>query len=119
VRRARGRVAEDAALAFLLSHGLALVARNYRCRLGELDLVMRDGATLVFVEVRARTHTAWGTPEASVDRRKQARLCAAAGAYLASHPAEAARPMRFDVVVFSGPGGDNKPRWLRAAFDAA
>lgn len=115
----RGRAAEDAALDFLRGRGLVLVARNHRCRGGELDLVMRDGSSLVFIEVRARSERGFGSAEATVTARKQRRVITAARHFLALHPAEAKRPMRFDVVAISLDGGDNALRWIRAAFDAA
>lgn len=114
----RGRQAEDAALGFLLGRGLALVARNHRCRTGEIDLVMTEGPVLVFVEVRARSQNRYGTPEETVGPRKQARIAAAARHFLATHPDQADRAMRFDVVAISGNGTDNDMRWIRAAFDA-
>jgi len=117
--QAPGRAAEDAALRFLESRGCALVARNYRCRLGEIDLVMRDGESLVFVEVRARGSDAYGGAAASVGISKQRRLAATARHFLMTHPREAERAARFDVVAISGPGGENSPRWIRAAFDCA
>ncbi len=116
--RASGRQSEDAALAFLSAAGLQLVARNYRCRSGEIDLVMEDGPSLVFVEVRARTRDHWGTPEETVTARKQGRIVAAARHFIATRRIRADRPMRFDVVAIS-PGMDEEIRWIRAAFDAA
>lgn len=116
---ARGQAAEDAALRFLESQGCTLLRRNYRCRRGEIDLVMRDRGSLVFVEVRARSSDAYGGAAASVGRSKQRRLVAAARHFLMTHPREARLPARFDVVAICGPGGDNSPHWIRAAFDAA
>ncbi len=116
---ARGRSAEDAALRFLQSRGLSLLARNYRCRLGELDLVMRDGASLVFIEVRARGNSAFGGAAASIGPAKQRRLVAAARHFLMTHPREAHRPARFDAVLISGADGEDHPHWIRAAFDCA
>lgn len=116
---ARGRAAEDEALRFLQQKGFTLVRRNYRCRLGEIDLVMRDGPSLVFVEVRARESERFGGAAASVGPAKQRRLVAAARHFLMAHPRAAALPARFDVVAISGPGGENPPRWIRAAFDTA
>jgi putative endonuclease len=117
VRQARGRAAEDAALRHLESRGLALLDRNYRCRLGEIDLVMRDGDSLVFVEVRARADAGHGGAAASVGAHKQRRLALAARHYLMTRPRLAALPARFDVVAISGPAGENEPDWIRAAFD--
>jgi putative endonuclease len=117
VNQARGRAAEDTALRFLEDRGLVLLERNYRCRMGELDLVMRDGDSLVFVEVRARGQAGFGGAAASVGRAKQRRLVAAARHFLMTHPRAAELPARFDVVAISGSDGENPPHWIRAAFD--
>jgi putative endonuclease len=119
VKPGRGPAAEDAACRWLETQGLRLVTRNYRCRLGEIDLVMRDGDVLVFVEVRARAGERFGGAAASVGFAKQRRLIAAARHFLMIHPREAERPMRFDVVAISGPAGQNETRWIRGAFDCA
>ena len=113
--RDSGLAAEEAAARFLESRGLAIVARNYRTRFGEVDLVARDGATLVFVEVRKRSWRAYGGAAASVDARKQSRLVAAARHYLARLGAEPA--CRFDVVTWDGESA--APAWIRGAFDLA
>jgi putative endonuclease len=118
MNQARGRAAEDAALRFLLSMGCVLLQRNYRCRLGEIDLIVRDGESLVFVEVRARDSDTFGGAAASVDRGKQRRLAAAARHFLMTHPRAAIRPARFDVIAISGDSGERAPRWIRAAFDS-
>lgn len=110
-----GLAAEEATARFLESKGLAIVARNYRTRFGEVDLVAREGATLVFVEVRRRTSRAFGGAAASVDARKQSRLVAAARHYLARLGSEPA--CRFDVVTWDGAAGP--PAWIRAAFEPA
>jgi putative endonuclease len=113
--RDRGLEAEEAAARLLESKGLAIVARNYRTRFGEVDLVAREGATLVFVEVRRRSSRAFGGAAASVDARKQARIVAAARHYLARLGAEPA--CRFDVVTWDGDPAP--PAWIRGAFDLA
>ena len=110
-----GAQAEDLACAHLERAGLKLLARNYRCPQGEIDLVMDDRDALVFVEVRYRRTNAFGTPAETVDRRKRARLQAAAGHYLLTHSAD--RACRFDVVAISG--RDARIEWLRDAFGAA
>ncbi len=97
---ALGRDAEDRALAWLQSQGLQLVERNVRSRRGEIDLVMRDGATLVFVEVRQRRSAAYGGAAASIGAGKQARLWHAAELYLLRHGASVA--CRFDAVCIEG-----------------
>ena len=115
-RKAAGDAAEDRALSHLLDAGLRLVARNYRTPGrggGEIDLVMRDGATLVFVEVRRRTRRDFGGAAASVGAIKQRRLVFAARHFLLRYAA-APPPCRFDVVAVE----DHALEWLRAAFDA-
>lgn len=96
-RQRQGRAGEDAALAHLLRHGLTLVERNFRCKGGEIDLIMRERATLVFVEVRRRADARHGGAAASVTPAKQRRLVLAAQVYL--QRLAAAPPCRFDVVA--------------------
>lgn len=74
-RVARGAAAEDLALRYLEARGLSLVARNFRCRVGELDLIMRDGEQLVFVEVRSRRHNRYGTPAESITEPSNSAYC--------------------------------------------
>ena len=108
-----GDAAEALALAHLHAHGLRPLARNVRFKGGELDLVMLDGDTLVFVEVRRRGRGAFGDALDSVDARKARRLVLAARLYLQREPRHARRDCRFDVVAFDGDAG---PRWVRGAF---
>ncbi|HET7662865.1 MAG TPA: YraN family protein [Rhodanobacteraceae bacterium] len=98
--------------------GLAPVAHNYSTRFGELDLVMRDGDTLVFVEVRYRRNAHFGGAAASVTSRKRERLIRAASGFLAAHPQYADGDCRFDVVTFEGDGDKARCHWQQAAFDA-
>ena len=115
-RRRSGQVAEDAACAALMRAGLRVVARNVGFRLGELDLVMRDGDTLVFVEVRFRQRTDYGSGAASVDPRKQQRMARAAALYL-SRAASGRQPAcRFDVVEATGDPDAPRLNWIRDAF---
>lgn len=110
---ATGAEAEQRACADLQRRGLKLLARNWRCRQGEIDLLMRDGDTLAVIEVRARGHAAYGGAAASVDVRKQRRIAAATRAWLQQHPDWAESPLRFDVYACEpGSRGD----WLQAAF---
>jgi putative endonuclease len=111
--QAVGSGAEEKAALFLEAQGLAIVDRNFRTRLGEIDLVACEGATLVFVEVRYRAGEGYGGALESITAAKRRRIVAAAHQYLARLGAQP--PCRFDVVAFEG----NSPRWLRAAFDAA
>lgn len=110
----RGRRGEDLALAYLQAQGLELLHRNFRCRGGELDLVMLDGKTLALVEVRLRGASRFGGAAATVDARKQRRCIIAARYLLLTHPALRERPARFDVVAL-GPG-DEEITWIRQAF---
>ncbi|WP_455230283.1 YraN family protein [Geopseudomonas aromaticivorans] len=119
-RQAMGQAAEGWAQTHLEEHGLRLLTRNWRCRLGELDLVMLDGDTVVFVEVRYRRHSAWGGAEGSVDARKRARVSAAAQVFLQQQSRWARHPCRFDVVAVAPADNSSPPRlnWIRGAFDA-
>lgn len=112
----RGRDAERMAERFLERQGLERLQRNYRCRWGELDLVMRDGDTLVVVEVRSRAAGARCSAEETVSAAKRRRIVLATRHFLARHPRLAASAIRFDLVAIS-PGGDNELRWIEAAFD--
>jgi putative endonuclease len=107
----RGAEAEQRSADYLASQGLRLLARNWRCRGGEIDLIMMDGRTLVFVEVRARSSMKFGGAGASITHSKQARIILAARHYLATHDIDA--PCRFDAVLLQG----NQLEWLKSAFD--
>lgn len=111
-----GQAAEERALEYLEARGFTLVERNFRCRLGEIDLVMLHERRLVFVEVRSRTNRFVSAAE-SVDFRKQRKLARAAGFFLLRHPAFRHHPVRFDVVALDGPSPDRYAiQWLRDAF---
>ena len=114
----RGRRAEDAARAHLLRAGLGEVRSNAHYRGGELDLVMRDGDCLVFVEVRYRRSSGFGGGAASVDAAKRRKLVFAAQAFLAEHREYAQVPCRFDVVEASGDPAAPRLHWIRDAFRA-
>jgi putative endonuclease len=113
----RGDIGEARALAHLRGAGLSLEARNWQCRYGEIDLVMRDGDELVFVEVRRRQRrdTRFASAAESVGPRKQARLRRTAECYLAGRRTLPA--CRFDVVALDADGaGAEHLRWIRDAF---
>jgi|APFre7841882590_1041340.scaffolds.fasta_scaffold01988_7 putative endonuclease len=113
---AQGNAAESLACQYLEEQGLLLVERNYRCRRGELDLVMRDGAYLVFVEVRCRHDGRYGTPAETVTLTKQKRLLRAANFYLQSRRSNA--PCRFDIVAITQANGKRALEWIQNAFQA-
>ncbi|HJP99551.1 MAG TPA: YraN family protein [Rhodanobacteraceae bacterium] len=112
-----GAFFEQRALERLERSGLTLVERNWRTRFGELDLVMRDGETLVFVEVRYRRDLRFGGGAASVGAAKRVKLTRAAEGFLQAHPQLAAMPCRFDVVAFDGEADAPQHEWRRAAFE--
>lgn len=116
--RAAGDDFERRACSELERAGLKLLARNYATRHGELDLVMRDGDTVVFVEVRYRKSASHGDAVASVTTSKQAKLILAAQHWLAAHPQHARCACRFDVVSYDGPRDAIRRDWLRSAFEA-
>lgn len=109
--RAIGTDKEIRARAFLESQGLRLVASNFRCRVGEIDLIMHDADTLVFVEVRFRASMRFGGALVSVDMAKQRRLIATAGYFLQQRSLNL--PCRFDILAF---GGGERIDWIRDAF---
>ena len=112
-RQRAGFAAEQRALDYLLSRGMGLVARNFSVRMGELDIVMRDGAQLVFVEVRHRARGEFGGAAASVTAAKRLRVQRAAQAFLLASLGDRGWPaMRFDVVAIEGERID----WIKGAF---
>lgn len=117
LRAERGRLAEQRAEAYLCARGLKLVRRNFRSRVGEIDLILRDGQTLVFVEVRARASSRFGTPAETVTPTKRRRIWRTAEQFLQELGGRTAPPCRFDVVSFSGPVESSAPHWLRNAFE--
>lgn len=110
-KQVEGEAAEERALRFLQKQGLTLVERNFRCKGGEIDLIMHEGKTLVFVEVRKRADTSYGGAAASVTPRKQARLVIAAQTFLQRYKMPPA--CRFDVVAIDAGLMD----WLKNAIE--
>ncbi|WP_211091383.1 YraN family protein [Pseudothauera rhizosphaerae] len=116
--QARGHAAEELAARFLAAHGMRILARNVRCRGGEIDLVGLVRGTVVFVEVRLRSGSAFGGPAASITAHKRRRVVLAARWWLAgAGRAYADHPCRFDAVLLRDldPAG---VEWIHAAFDA-
>jgi putative endonuclease len=113
-----GQAAEALARQFLEQRGLRLLAQNWRCRLGELDLVMLDSDTVVFVEVRYRRYSAWGGAAESVDARKREKLSRAAQHFLQQESRWAKHPCRFDVIAITADSPAPAPlNWIQNAFD--
>lgn len=111
---AAGADAEALAAEFLKRRGLRILRRNFRVRVGEIDLVAEDGDTLVFIEVRSRASHAYGGAAASITMRKQTRIVRAAQLFLATTGAD--RPCRFDCVLLEGRAPDVRIEWIRDAF---
>lgn len=109
----QGQIAENEACKFLQQHGLKLVEKNYRCRTGEIDLIMQDKEELVFVEVRYRAKSDYGSALDSVDQNKIQKVISAASHYVSKHQPDL--PMRFDVIGFDA---SYKPKWVTNAFSA-
>lgn len=107
-----GQIGEDQALTYLRQQGLHLLERNFRCKGGEIDLIMQDGKVLVFIEVRMRSDNKFGGAAASVGSAKQKRLIIAAQVYLQRHSMPP--PCRFDVIAFD----DKEMTWLQNAIEA-
>jgi putative endonuclease len=119
-RQRAGQRAEQLAAEFLRAQGCEILERNYRRRLGELDLIARERGVLVIAEVRTRASAAFGGAAASVDRRKQQRIARAALQLLQQRADLARLPVRFDVLVVSGLEGlEPRIEWIRHAFESA
>jgi len=114
----QGRSGEDIALNYLRKQGYKIIERNYRCRYGEIDLIARDGKTLVFVEVKSRRSTAFGAPEEAVGTAKQKKISTVALWYLEEKNIHN-RDARFDVVSVMSTGQEQKVELIRDAFDLA
>jgi putative endonuclease len=114
--RSTGNVFEDHAHAALLDAGFVPLTRNYNTRYGELDLIMLDRQTIVFVEVRYRRSVRCGSALDSITASKRAKLILAAQKWLISNPRHAHRPCRFDVVSYDGPRERAQMTWTRNAF---
>lgn len=108
-----GQQAEALAAAHLQRHGLELLERNYRCRHGEIDLIMRDGEELVFIEVRLRSSTTFGGASASITTAKQHKIARTAEHYLLQH---GSAPCRFDAVLLDSLA-ERDLHWLKNAFE--
>lgn len=111
-----GQAAERLARAYLQKHGLRWVASNYRCRFGELDLIMTEAATLVIVEVRYRRSDSFMTPSHSIDHGKIRRLSCTAEHFLQRNRRWRGRPLRFDVLGICGPLTRPDMKWIPGAF---
>ncbi|MGL6030415.1 MAG: YraN family protein [Legionella sp.] len=110
-----GSRAEQKAMDYLCQQGLKFVARNYSCRLGEIDLIMRDKDLLVFIEVRARASARFGGGATSVTASKQQKIIKTTTHYLLQHKLYDKQAVRFDVVSIDGPSATLS--WIKDAFN--
>lgn len=111
-----GKEAEQYAERYLSKQKLKLIERNYRCRMGEIDLIMLDQQTLVFVEVRKRSHREFGGAAASVSYQKQAKIIKTAQMFLSQYPQYQNKICRFDVIAYEYDSAPDKPLWYKDAF---
>ncbi len=116
-RYQKGKEGERLAAEFLEQRGCELLDRNFRCQLGEIDLVVRDGKTVVFVEVKSRKGLRHGLPQEAVSRVKQRRLTLVARWYLKANRLER-HSARFDVVAITWEEKKPEVTWIVNAFEA-
>jgi putative endonuclease len=112
----KGRQAEDLAANAVTKAGLKIIQRNFQSRFGEIDLICRQGKELIFVEVRYRSHTGYGSAASSVTVAKQKKISKAAQYFILNNPALSSLYMRFDVI---GIDAENSIEWIKGAFQAA
>lgn len=112
-KRRLGAKAEQAVRRYLEQHGIVVMEMNYRCRQGEVDVIAKDGAYYVFIEVKYRNSARYGMPQDAVDTRKQYRISKAALYYLYSHGLGEDTPVRFDVAAII----EDKMSYIKNAFN--
>jgi len=115
-KREFGNQLETFAKTILEKEGCKIVALNFQCKLGEIDIIARDGSTLIFVEVRYRKHANFGGALASVDYKKQQKLIKTAQLYLIENKLTNNTSCRFDVFAIEGPVNRLEYNWLKNAF---
>lgn len=111
-----GHVMENLACSYLKKAGLRLLLQNYRCKIGEIDLIMQDNQSLVFVEVRYRSRINYGSSLESVDAKKQRKLIKAAEYYLLTHK-NLLQYIRFDIVAIDKIANNYQIHWLKNAIE--
>lgn len=115
-RKRLGAAGEEAALSYLMRQGYRLLEKNYRCRLGEIDLIAEDGESVVFIEVKTRSNLLFGVPQEAVDHSKQKKIRRIAQHFLLSRGLEE-KPVRFDVIaVLYSETGDFVIEHLKSVF---
>lgn len=109
-----GKQAEELAQLFLIRNGFKLLYKNFFCRLGEVDLIMRNASTLLFVEVKMRSSTQFGLAHEAVTQKKQQKLFQTSQYFLQKNPELQHLPCRFDVIAFHHL--KETPIWIQNAF---
>ncbi len=117
-RKRKGARGEERASGYLQERGYRILERNYRCPLGEMDIIARDGRTIVFVEVKARSSERFGSPQEAISAQKKRRMTAIALFYLKGR-GWLGEPARFDVAAVNLGDGDETVTLFKNAFDAA
>lgn len=114
----KGARAEKSARRFLQQQGLTLLQANFACKSGEIDLIMLDQGTLIFVEVRSRGHSRFGNAASSIDKSKQQKIRKAAAVYLQKYREHSHRICRFDAISIDNHDGtgQNSLKWIKSAF---
>lgn len=116
-KRAVGTSGEERAISFLQDHHAKILAKNYRTRYGEIDLILQDQPYLVFLEVKFRNNFRLGAPQEAVTLRKQKTICLVADMYLLRHRIRSDTPVRFDVLaLWETDSGHLCFQWIRDAF---
>jgi putative endonuclease len=116
MKRVVGRRGEDLAADYLIKQGFMVVERNYRCRWGEIDIICRQGALLIFVEVRSKSTDRYGTPEESITGVKISRIRKTALEYLNNHPEVGPVKLRFDFVAITFKDQQGSINHIKGAF---
>lgn len=112
-KKVAGNEGENLAAAYLKEQGVRILARNFRCRQGEIDIIGKEGNYLVFFEVKYRKNKECGNPEEAVDMRKQQKICRTAAYYRSFYQIAEDTPVRYDVVTILG----ERIEWIRNAFE--
>lgn len=112
----KGAVAESLAAEYLTQQGLTMLSQNFRCKQGEIDLICRDDDTIVFVEVRHRSHSDYGSAGITVTRPKQLKIIKAATLFLLQQGWYNKKVVRFDIVAINGPLSAPDIEWIKQAF---
>ncbi|MCR4901480.1 MAG: YraN family protein [Butyrivibrio sp.] len=116
-KRNTGNKYEDMSCEYLEDNGLEIIERNFKCKIGEIDIIARDDKYTVFVEVKYRGSDQYGGALRAVDHRKQKKICKVSDYYRIIHKLDEYTPFRYDVLAVEGEGELLKFKWIKNAFD--